>query len=196
MNKLTREEFQDRIQALQRAQRIFIETGLTENNISLAFAAYQSILAETERPMTMKAGLHGTRVRTFLDGNKRPACPLCGADVLFAPVKDRDPVKSILSCSNVSCDGLWLSGSPFEDWVKALDQGLGPKINLARLPRGSKKEERKNRFKSTPVNVPCPKCGGAGLYELAQCCGAPEGLIECGDCDFQETPSRFNERSK
>ena len=52
MNKIGREEFKDRTEAILRARSIFIDSGVTAN-ISIAFELYQGILAEQERKLVV-----------------------------------------------------------------------------------------------------------------------------------------------
>lgn len=65
-------------------------------------------------------------------------------------------------------------------------------MDLSKLKRSSKRDPvpgSKYRWMATP----CPLCGGR-LYEIEKCCGAPEGLVECSKCMFQEKPSTFHDR--
>ena len=67
-------------------------------------------------------------------------------------------------------------------------------MDLSKLKRGSKRDPipgSKYRW----IADPCPECGGP-LYEMEKGCGAPEGLIECSRCMFQEKPSTYYGREK
>ena len=63
------------------------------------------------------------------------------------------------------------------------------KIDTSGMTRASKKDPIPGR-KFKWIDSPCPVCTGR-LYEWPVCCGAPEGLIECSDCDFESKPSEF-----
>jgi len=78
---LTFDEYQERLQAIQRARRIF--SSLTGNNITKSFAAYQEILAEQERDAFVSTKQAGSRSQTFLDEYERPECPRCGKELLL-----------------------------------------------------------------------------------------------------------------
>jgi hypothetical protein len=67
-------------------------------------------------------------------------------------------------------------------------------MDLSKLKKGSKRDPIPGTA-YTWIDPPCPKCGER-LYEMAVCCGAPEGLIECSGCDYQEKPSIFYRREK
>lgn len=103
MKILSRAEFDDRVEAVQRATRIFGE--LTDGNITLAFQAYQEILAETERELQLNTVDHGGRSPTPVDDIGRPTCPDCGADMMLRRVPDnREGVKAQFLCGNKGCD--------------------------------------------------------------------------------------------
>jgi hypothetical protein len=63
------------------------------------------------------------------------------------------------------------------------------KIDTSGMTRASKRDPIPGR-KFKWIDLPCPKCAGR-LYEWPVCCGAPEGLIECAGCDFNQKPSEF-----
>lgn len=75
MKRLTEREFQDRVQAVAKAGKIFIPH-LTKN-ISVAFELYQEVLAEQERVRFLTTISGGKIQRTWLDQYERPACPQC-----------------------------------------------------------------------------------------------------------------------
>lgn len=192
---MNEQEFQDRIVAVSRARKIFIKSGIT-NNISVAFELYQGVLAEQARELELRASEHGNRARSELDKYPRPICPLCGAGIMFKPMasKGDDWVKTHLLCENPRCDGYWLSAGSFHDWLAVLKAGKGPEVDLSKILQSSKKAQRKNRAKYKELPDLCPNCGKTSLYELEKCCGAPEGVIECSECDYTETPSVFHGR--
>ena len=85
MKKLTREQFQERLNAICRARKIFIGSGIT-NNISVAFEIYQALLAEQERALTLTKELADGRIGTLFDEYERPECPDCGTPMLLRAV--------------------------------------------------------------------------------------------------------------
>jgi hypothetical protein len=102
MKELTREEFEDRTQAVLRAHQIFIDSGVT-NNISIAFELYQKVCAEREREIFLSAQIYGNRPKTEMDWYDRPKCPDCEADMMFRPVAENPTgIKVQLVCSK--CD--------------------------------------------------------------------------------------------
>jgi predicted RNA-binding Zn-ribbon protein involved in translation (DUF1610 family) len=118
MKKLSREEFQDRLEAINRARKIFIETGIT-NNISVAFEIYQEMLAETERKLTLTKELADGRIGTMFDEYERPDCPECGEWMYLRSVNDQT-FHSQLVCSNPKCDTALNSPLTIDDWKKEL----------------------------------------------------------------------------
>jgi len=192
MNKLTEKEFQDRLYAVARARKIFIGSGLTKN-IGDAFALYQGILAGQERPLTIRTDQGEALYRSSFGKYERPGCPLCGTGKIKFRLAPEGPegYKTELLCENPQCDGFWYSTSNLPMWVEMFKEGKAGQIDPSLIIPGSKKTDRKIKTRSVSIDIPCPRCGEAQLYELEKCCGAPEGLIECGVCDFQELPSIF-----
>ena len=120
MKELTQDEFEDRAMALQRARRIFIETGLT-NNLTHAFEAYQAIFAEREREIFIITQQYGNKSRTFMDKYDRPKCVECGADMAFRQVpENREGVKVQLVCMNDKCDTVLNSENDITWWMQHL----------------------------------------------------------------------------
>jgi hypothetical protein len=117
MKKMGMAEFEDRVLALQRARKIFIETGLT-NNVTHAFEAYQEILAEQERERTLSKSLI-ERDPTFMDRYERPRCPTCGAELLFRQV-NAEGIRTQLVCSNQKCDTVLNDEHPLQWWMDNL----------------------------------------------------------------------------
>lgn len=104
---------------MQRARRIFIESNLTENNITLAFEAYQSILAEKERELFLISSIQGDRNRTAMDDYERPQCPDCGSPMMFRVVSENEEnVKTQLVCA--SCDLALNSENDLTWWMENL----------------------------------------------------------------------------
>ena len=123
MNKLNQEEFQDRIQAVARARRIFIDSGLTKN-ITEAFTLYQEVLAEQEREIIIDTLTGGNRPPALFDLYDRPECPECGADLMFRPTAPNEEGITVqLVCENPQCDVVLDSMMSIDDWAKELQSG-------------------------------------------------------------------------
>ena len=122
MNKLTEQEFQDRIQAVARARKIFIN--LTGGNITDAFTLYQEVLAEQERAVIINTLTAGNRPPALFDQFERPKCPDCGANLMFRPVPiNPEGIKVQLICENPECDTILNSEMSIEEWAKELQSG-------------------------------------------------------------------------
>jgi len=120
MKEFTFEEFNDRLGAVQRAQRIFIESGLT-NNITKAFQIYQEVFAERDRELFITAQREGPHQKTFMDRYERPLCPECGAALLFRIIPENsEGIKTQLICSKPECDTLLNSDQDISWWMGQL----------------------------------------------------------------------------
>jgi len=82
MRDLSKGQFLDRMEreeAINRARKIFINSGVT-NNISVAFELYQELIAENERLLQLNTMEHGKGQASWLqnsDKYDRPNCPDC-----------------------------------------------------------------------------------------------------------------------
>lgn len=111
----TYDEYRDREDAIQRARKIFTLSGFTKN-VSIAFAAYQTLFAETERPVAVRASWYNKFRETSFDDRERPECPDCGSPLFFRNVPRNDEnIHSQLVCSNPRCD-LVLNSEHTLDW--------------------------------------------------------------------------------
>jgi uncharacterized protein with PIN domain len=118
MKELTQEEFSDRMLAIQRAKKIFVETGLT-NNITHAFEAYQEIFAERERQIFIATNMFSNRPRTVMDKYERPKCPECNEDMQFRIIPENDEgIKTQLVCTK--CDTVLSSENDLQWWMENL----------------------------------------------------------------------------
>jgi DNA-directed RNA polymerase subunit RPC12/RpoP len=121
MKELSREEFHDRVMAINRARKIFGE--LTDKNITNAFIAYQEVFAEREREIFISDATNpfADKIRNEINKYERPECPDCGSKMFFtiAPEND-DGIKTMLICSNKECDTRLDSELSLEDWMKVL----------------------------------------------------------------------------
>ncbi len=119
MKKLSKEEFNDRINAIQRAQRIFIDSGLTKN-ISIAFEIYQEVFAERERELVIGTKFNGRHAPLMMDKYERPRCE-CGFEMFFRGVSPNDEgIKAQLVCMNPKCDIVLNSDNDIEWWKSNL----------------------------------------------------------------------------
>lgn len=120
MNRLTEEEFTDRMKAIQRAHQIFIESGLT-NNITTAFKIYQDVFAERERELFLNARVYGNRTPTILDRYERPKCPDCSSDMLIRELpENNEGVKTQLVCTK--CDVVLDTDKSMNEWIEILEK--------------------------------------------------------------------------
>jgi hypothetical protein len=119
MKTITEEEFRDRAQAIQRASKIFVESGLT-NNITDAFRAYQEIFAEREREIFLSTQFYGNKPKTVMDKYDRPKCE-CGSEMKFRIIPTNDEgIKTQLVCSNPECDIVLNSENDLAWWMENL----------------------------------------------------------------------------
>ena len=121
MKKLTKEEFIDRMDAIRRANKIFIDSGLT-NNITTAFELYQEVFATRERQLVLTANIEGNSHRTAMDYYERPKCPECRADMKFRALPENaERIKTQLVCSK--CDVVLDSDKTLQEWMDILKNG-------------------------------------------------------------------------
>ena len=120
MKEISEEEFRNRAMALQRAEAIFITSGLTKN-ITTAFRAYQAIFAEREREIFLSTQFYGNKPKTVMDKYDRPKCPECDADMMFRQVPENpDNIKVQLVCKNERCDTVLNSENDLQWWQETL----------------------------------------------------------------------------
>jgi hypothetical protein len=119
MKKLTQEEFNDRVQAIHRAKKIF--SALTKGNITNAFIAYQEILAEQERQINISAKQAIGMTSSPFNNLERPKCPECGEVMNLRPVQPNDEgINSQLVCANPKCDTVLDSELTLQQWMEKL----------------------------------------------------------------------------
>ena len=120
MKKLTIEEFEDRMRAIQRAKGIFVDSDLTRN-ITTAFELYQEIFAEREREIFLSTQVYGNRPLTIMDKYERPKCPDCNSDMMFRQVPENEEgIKTQLVCSNQECQTVLSSEEDLSWWMENL----------------------------------------------------------------------------
>lgn len=118
MKSLTMQEFTERMDAIQRAERIFIESGLT-NNITVAFRIYQEIFAERERQLFISEQYGDFRPGGRLARYERIPCPDCDSNMYISLIeKDQEGNTTKLTCSK--CGTVLLSDKSLDEWMEAL----------------------------------------------------------------------------
>lgn len=126
MKNITAKKFYDRTQAVARARKIFIDSGLTKN-ITTAFVLYQEILAEQDMPIFLSAPVYGAGSRSALNIPGRPKCPQCGLGMGLRPVnipqgpKNAHGWRSCWECTK--CGYEEYSQKSIDEWLG--DQGDG-----------------------------------------------------------------------
>ena len=80
MRKVTYKEFQARLEEVEKARRIFIDSGIT-SNITTAFAIYQEVLAEERMAVMVSTEEYGQRPMNIMDLYIRPRCKKCKAEM-------------------------------------------------------------------------------------------------------------------
>lgn len=119
MKKLSEEEFNDRMMAIQRSKEIFIDSGVT-NNITIAFQLYQKVLATRERELFLSANTYGMAAhKSVFDDYERIKCPDCKADMMFRVVPpNEEGVVTQLVCSK--CELVLDSEKSIQEWMGIL----------------------------------------------------------------------------
>lgn len=117
MKKLTQQEFTERMEAIQRAQRIFIESGLT-NNITVAFQIYQEVFAERERQLFITEQYGDYKPGGNLSRYERIPCPDCDSNMFLSQADGSEGSKTMLACTK--CDTRLASDKSVEEWMEAL----------------------------------------------------------------------------
>jgi hypothetical protein len=141
MKELTQDEFQDRLQAINRAMHIFGE--LTNNHMTKAFQAYQEIFAERERDIFM-THITGGDSRQNLQVERRyeiVPCPECAREMLYRPLDPNDDgFKLQWVCSNPDCDTVLNSENDITWWMNKLRK---------RRPHGPRSQRTISKLKAS-----------------------------------------------
>lgn len=141
MKQLTLSEFQERLQAVNRATAIFGE--LTEMNITKAFLAYQAIFAEREREIFILPGTLREEYRKQQSQYEIVYCPECSMEMLVRVLKDNEEgFKLQWVCSNSECDTVLNSEHDIDWWMNKLRK-VDP--NAGRSKRTIRKLEAKQQ---------------------------------------------------
>ena len=118
MKKLNFEEFQKRINEVNKASKIFAP--LT-NNMTEAFRLYQEVLAEEKMQVFVSSATGGNRPVTPMDNLERPSCPDCNSPMRFRIIPPNDEnVNTQLVCEN--CDLVLDSEKTIHEWYKLLEK--------------------------------------------------------------------------
>lgn len=142
MNKLTRDEWHDRMQAVNDARDIFIASGIT-NNISVAFELYQALLADRERPLVLSSKEQeahtgprfpavGKRLTLDMDIElELPSCPDCGEELSLREASQEEQAegaRSVWYCSKCKFEGT-SEKSPLQ-WIRELPEKGKEKVTV------------------------------------------------------------------
>ena len=118
MKKLSYEEFQKRINEVNKAAKIFAP--LT-NNISEAFRIYQEVLAEEHMQIFVSTAEMGNQSMTPMDDFERPKCPECQNELrLKLGAKDQDGKEWNSSWVCTQCLAEFYSEKTAEEWMNEL----------------------------------------------------------------------------
>lgn len=119
MKKLSKEEFEDRTQAVLRAQEIFMPH--ITNNISIAFEIYQKVLAEEERKLSLSK--ERKKHYNIMSHYKRPDCPKCGKELGLRIINIPQGKKNVHGYNTAwecECSYEEYSTNTLDDWLKVL----------------------------------------------------------------------------
>jgi len=78
MNDLNEKEFRQRTEAILRAQKIFVDSGVTRN-ITVAFFLYREMLADDRQMPLHMTQSQLNNGKTWIPYRARKKCPECGA---------------------------------------------------------------------------------------------------------------------
>lgn len=118
MKKLGYEEFQKRVNEVNKAFRIF--SPLT-NNMTEAFRIYLEVLAEEQYDLFISAEVYGNRPMTPIDDYERPLCPDCNSPMRFRILQPNDEgVNTQLVCEE--CDLVLDSEKTIQEWYQLLEK--------------------------------------------------------------------------
>ncbi len=120
MKKLNYEEFQKRINEVNKAYRIF--SPLT-NNMTEAFRLYQEVLAEERMELFVSTEVMGNRPLTPMDDFERPNCPECETDLRLR-INAKDVTGKLWKTSWVceKCNAEFYSDKTVQEWMNELEK--------------------------------------------------------------------------
>jgi hypothetical protein len=186
MKEMAFEEFRDRLLEFQKARKIFVTSGLT-NNITHAFEAYQEILAREKKKIYLNTKDHGKKVSSIFDGLDRPECVECQAQLYFRAVpKNKKGILAQLVCTNSDCQRVYNSKIDLETWADHIRQ-----FGIEAAQRGVYLADRSTKAAPRPgiedglTPATCPECKTENMYIIKACCGAPNGYLWCSHCSYE-----------
>jgi len=120
MKKLNFDEFQKRINEVNKACRIF--QPLT-NNMTEAFRLYQEVLAEEKMEVFISTAVGGNKPSSPLDDFERPKCPDCQIDLrLRVGAKDEGGKEWNTSWVCENCKAEFYSDKTVQEWMNGLQR--------------------------------------------------------------------------
>jgi hypothetical protein len=120
MKKLNFNEFQNRINEVNKAYRIF--SPLT-NNMTESFRLYQEVLAEEKMEVFISTAVGGTRPPSPLDDFVRPKCPECQTSLrLRVEAKDENGKEWNTSWVCENCKAEFYSNKTVQEWMNELQR--------------------------------------------------------------------------
>lgn len=120
MKKMNYEEFQHRVNEVNKAARIF--DPLTKN-VSDAFKIYQEVLAEEKMEVFISTMVYGSKSLTPLDDYVRPTCPECNTELglkLMAKDQNGKEWETAWVCTN--CNAEFYSDKTVKEWMDELEK--------------------------------------------------------------------------
>ena len=120
MKKMNFNEFQNRINEVNKAYRIF--SPLT-NNMTEAFRLYQEVLAEEKMELFVSTATGGNKPPSLLDDFERPQCPECQIDLrLRVGAKDENEKEWNTAWFCEQCKAEFYSDKTVQEWMNELQR--------------------------------------------------------------------------
>jgi transposase-like protein len=120
MKKIDFTEFQNRINEVNKAYRIF--SPLT-NNMTEAFRLYQEVLAEEKMEVFISTATSGNKPLSPLDDFERPKCPECQTDLrLRVGAKDENEKAWNTAWFCEKCQAEFYSDKTVQEWMNELQR--------------------------------------------------------------------------
>jgi uncharacterized protein with PIN domain len=120
MKKLSFEDFNTRMLEIQKARKIFVDSGLT-NNISIAFEAYRELLMSDEDKEKYPERINSKSEKTPFDGLNVPKCDECGNSLkLTVNSKDIEGNTHRTAWKCKKCGMIYYSDKTSTEWYQIL----------------------------------------------------------------------------